>query len=36
MSHPQLDNINIKSVELLATPRQIRAAVPHTALRRAR
>ncbi len=32
MSHPQLDNINIKSVELLATPRQMRAAVPHTAL----
>jgi len=32
MSHPQLENINIKSVELLATPRQMRAAVPHTAL----
>ena len=32
MSHPQLENINIKSVEPLATPRQLRAAVPHTAL----
>jgi len=32
MSHPQLENINIKSVELLATPRQMRADVPLTAL----
>ena len=32
MSHPQLENINIKSVVLLATPRQLREAVPHTAV----
>jgi 3-deoxy-7-phosphoheptulonate synthase len=31
MSHPQLENINIKSVVLLATPRQMREAVPLTA-----
>ena len=32
MSHPQLENTNIKSVVLLATPRQMREAVPHTAV----
>ena len=30
MSHPQLENINIESVVLLSTPRQMRAAVPLT------
>ena len=30
MSHPRLENINIKSVELLATPREMQSAVPQT------
>ena len=30
MSHHRLANINIESVELLATPREMRAAVPQT------
>jgi len=30
MSHPRLENVNIKSVVLLATPREMRDAVPHT------
>ena len=30
MSHPRLENINIKSVELLATPRAMQSAVPQT------
>ena len=30
MSHPRLENVNIKSVILLATPRELQNAVPHT------
>jgi len=31
MSHPRLENVNIKSVVLLATPREMQRAVPQTA-----
>ena len=31
MSHPRLENVNIKSVVLLATPREMHKAVPQTA-----
>ena len=31
MSHPRLENVNIKSVALLATPREMHQAVPQTA-----
>jgi len=30
MSHPGLENVNIESVVLLATPREMKRAVPHT------
>ena len=30
MSHPRLENVNIKSVVLLASPRELQSAVPHT------
>lgn len=30
MSHPRLENVNIESVVLLATPRELQNAVPHT------
>lgn len=32
MSHPRLENVNIKSVVLLATPREMHRAVPQTAV----
>ena len=31
MSHPKLENVNIRSVQLLATPSELQAAVPQTA-----
>ena len=31
MSHPRLENVNIESVAPLATPREMKAAIPHSA-----
>ena len=30
MTHPKLDNVNIRSIKLLATPRELQTAVPQT------